>query len=213
MDRRRLLGVAALTPLIARLPAEAGEVGALFNGMDLSGWTFDLQDPNAKPEDVWSVKDGLLRCTGRPAGVIRTEKSYGDVEITVEWRWPQQGGNNGLLIFCSTPRHLGIWPKSLEVQLAAGNAGDFWTIGESITIADQEKRQMGRRHLNLTDDSEKPVGEWNQMVVRCRKGNVLVTVNGVKVNEALTCTATSGNICLQSEGTPIEFRRVEARPL
>jgi hypothetical protein len=187
---------------------------ALFNGRDLQGWTFDLQgEPD--PQTTWSVQDGLLVCQGKPPGVIRTEKEYGNYELTVEWRWTPgtAGGNSGVLIHCSKPRELGIWPRSLEVQLGKGNAGDFWTIRETIEVDSARQPAKGRRILNLTDDSEKPVGEWNTLRVRCAGRQVSVWVNGDKVNEGSNCSASAGAICLQSEGAPIQFRTVELNPL
>ena len=47
----------------------------LFNGHDLAGWTYHLDKPDVKMEDVWSVKDGVLRCKGKPAGYLLTKKN------------------------------------------------------------------------------------------------------------------------------------------
>ena len=185
----------------------------LFNGKDLAGWTYDIKGDNTKPSDVFKVEDGVIKNVGKPIGVIRTSQAYKDYEIEVQWRWPGKGGNSGLLIHCSTPRNRNVWPKSLEVQLASKNAGDFWVIGETITIKNPEKRTKGRRTINYTDDSEKELGEWNTMIVQARGGSVKVYVNGDLVNEAWDCSATNGAICLQAEGTPIEYRKVQIRPL
>ncbi|MGH7128848.1 MAG: 3-keto-disaccharide hydrolase, partial [Planctomycetaceae bacterium] len=116
----------------------------------------------------------------------------------------------------SKPKPLGgnsIWPVSIEVQLASENAGDFWVIGTELDVENEEARKKDRRHLNLTDDSEKPIGQWNQMVITCKGDEVLVKVNGEMVNHATNCSVTSGAISLQSEGAPIEFRKVELKPL
>lgn len=185
----------------------------LFNGKDLDGWTYDIKDENTKPAQVFSVEDGILKNTGRPIGVIRTKRDYKDYEIEVQWRWPDKGGNSGLLIHSSTPRNRNVWPKSLEVQLAANNAGDFWVIGESIKVKNPEKRTRGRRTTNYTDGSENAIGDWNTMIVQARGDTVKVYVNGELVNEAWDCSASSGAICLQAEGTPIEYRKVQLRPL
>ncbi len=40
----------------------------------------------------------------------------------------------------------------------------------------------GHRILNLTEDSEKPVGQWNEMVTECFEDQVKVWVNGDLVN-------------------------------
>jgi hypothetical protein len=186
----------------------------LFNGKDLSGWTWVTDTEGSMLDDVWSIKDGVLHCTGNPPGYIRTKQDdYGEYSLVVEWRWPGQGGNNGVLVHASTPGALGVWPKSIEVQLAHGNAGDFWVIGTDLDVPNEQARKIGRRHLNLTDDSEKPLGEWNRMEITCRGNEVVVKVNGETVNHATNCSVTHGAISLQSEGTPIEFRKVELKPL
>ena len=193
--------------------ALAGGPVRLFNGKDFAGWTFDISKEGVKPEQIWSVRDGMLVCKGKPAGVIRTEKEYGNYELTFEWRWPKgkTPGNSGCLIHCSEPRVLGVWPKCLEVQLQSGDAGDFWMLGEKIAVKDG--KQKGRRWLNMTDGAEKPIGEWNTMKIRAEGGKVTVWVNGEKVNEGTGCTAVKGAICLQSEGAEIHFRNVELTPL
>lgn len=193
--------------------ATAAEPVALFNGRDLDGWTFDLIDPKVKPEEVWSVQDGILVCKGRPPGVIRTLKDFSDYELRIEWRWAPGGkpGNSGLLVHASKPREMHIWPKSLEVQLGSGNAGDFWMIGESVTVADSTP--MGRRWLKRQESTEKPPGEWNTMRVRCKGDQITVWVNDVLMNEGTALSATKGAICLQSEGGEIHFRKVELTPI
>ena len=119
------------------------------------------------------------------------------------------------MVSWSTLRHpaLGVWPKSIEVQLASGNAGDFWVIGTELDVPNEEERRRDRRHLNLTDDSEKEIGQWNKMEITCQGDEVIVKVNGDLVNHASNCNVTQGAICLQSEGTPIEFRNIELTPL
>ncbi len=203
-----------LCAAVGRADDKGGSV-KLFNGKDLSGWTYDLRDSNAKMEDVWHVEDGVLVCKGRPVGYLRTKQSYGNYRLELEWRWPAgtPGGNSGVLIHAGKPRTLGIWPKSLEVQLGKGDAGDFWVIGTTIQIPNQEKRRKKRRHLNLTDDSEKPIGQWNKMVIEAKGDRVRVWVNGDLVNECSDSSVTRGAICLQSEGAPIHFRHIELTPL
>ena len=70
-----------------------------------------------------------------------------------------------------------------------------------------------RRILNLTDGSEKPLGQWNTMVIEARGRNIDVWVNGDRVNDGFNATADRGRIALQAEGTEVEFRRVEIGPL
>jgi hypothetical protein len=194
----------------------------LFNGKDLKGWTHYLWDPKAKTEDkqtpmsaVWSVQDGILVVQGKPTGYIRTVDEYENYRLSLEWRWPEgtTKGNNGVLVHTTTPNALGQWPKSIEVQLALGNAGDFWVIGTDLQVPDLEKRRQGRRHLNLTDNSEKPAGEWNKMEIECKGGEIRVWVNGDLVNHATNVSQTKGAISLQSEGAVANFRNIVLTPL
>jgi hypothetical protein len=186
----------------------------LFNGRDLEGWTYHLDKPGVKMEDVWSVKDGVLACKGRPVGYLITKKKdFENYVLDLEWRWPGNGGNNGVLVHVTKPGALGVWPKSLEVQLADKEAGDFWVIGTTIEIDTPEGRIKDRRHINLSDGDEKPAGEWNKMEITCRGDEVVVKVNGKLVNHAKKVSQTKGAIALQSEGTPIEFRNITLKKI
>lgn len=185
----------------------------LWNGKDFTGWRLYTREPDHDVMKTWSVTNGLLRCEGTPRGFMRTEKDYANYLLHVEWRWPQEGGNNGVLVHMSEPDV--VWPKSLECQLHSGNAGDFWVIGglEFKEHARGGDRVKGRRTLKLKESSEKPVGQWNAYDIICRDDWVVVLVNGVLQNVATECTPNSGKICLQSEGTPIEYRNVYIEPL
>lgn len=185
----------------------------LFNGKDLIGWKLFVPDPGHDVTKTWSVLDSMIRCEGKPNGYIRTEKNYANYLLHVEWRWPEKGGNSGVLIHNSGDDI--VWPKSLECQLASGNAGDFWAIGgvEFKEHAEAGQRVSGRRTVKLKSSSEKPVGQWNAYDIVCKDNWIVVLVNGVLQNVATNCSEKSGRICLQSEGTPIEFRNIYIEPL
>jgi hypothetical protein len=201
----------------------------LFNGKDLSGWTADVpardKDPNVPASFV--VRNGLLVSRGKPEGHLLTDSAYRDYRLEVEYRFPGPGGNCGVLVHASRPRALyKMFPQSVEVQMMSGNAGDFWCIEENIEVPDMEKRRPrekgekwggsegdARRILNLTDGSEKPLGEWNRMVIEARGRTIKVWVNDDLVNEGFSSTADQGRIALQAEGTEVEFRRVDIGPL
>lgn len=200
---------------------------ALFDGATLAGWHTDVpaadEDPTVPASFV--VRDGVLVSLGTPNGHLITDETFRDYRLDVEYRWPGEPGNCGVLVHASTPRRLyGMFPQSIEVQMHHGNAGDFWCIGEDIAVDDMEARrgdpaQWGvdegqrRRILNLTDGSERPLGEWNHMRIECVGDTVRVWVNGDLVNEGRGCTASEGAIALQAEGAEAEFRRVELTPM
>jgi hypothetical protein len=208
--------LALLCLAAAPLPAaEEGDAISLFNGKDLSGWTYHLSDPEVKMEDVWSVSDGVIVCQGKPSGYIKTKEDFENYRLSLQWRWKPggQGGNSGVLVHTTEPGAIGVWPKSIEVQLAHENAGDFWVIGTDLDVPNEEERKKGRRHLNLTDGAEKPVGQWNTMEITCRGDEIIVKVNGELVNHATNATQTKGAISLQSEGTEVHFREIQLTPL
>ena len=219
MNSRRVLRCGCFCAMVlaamAARGADEAQTVSLFNAADLSGWTYHLADPNVKMEDVWSVEEGVLACKGKPAGYLITQKKdFKDYVLTLQWRWPtDRGGNSGVLVHCSTPNALGVWCKSIEVQLVHENAGDFWVIGTELDVPDEESRRKDRRHVNLTDGSEKPVGEWNEMEITCKGNEIIVKVNGDLVNHATNVSETQGAIALQSEGTPVQFRQIRLRQL
>jgi hypothetical protein len=116
-------------------------------------------------------------------------------------------------VHTTTPNALGQWPKSIEVQLYKDNAGDFWVIGTDLDVPNEAERKKDRRHINLTDGSEKPIGEWNKMEVEARGGELKVWVNGDLVNHATNLSQTRGAIALQSEGALIHYRNILLTPL
>ncbi|MBK1817274.1 DUF1080 domain-containing protein [Luteolibacter yonseiensis] len=218
-----------MKPIITVLFASAAIACAgpvsLFNGKDLTGWTADVPaaDKDAGISPSFIVRDGLLVSMGKPEGHLVSNETYSDYTLTVEYRFPKKGGNCGVLVHSSTPRALyGMFPKSIEVQMMHENAGDFWCIQENIEVPDMEKRRPhkdgqkfgggpddARNIKNLTDGSEKPLGEWNTMTIQCKGKEIIVHVNGTLVNHGTNCTAGSGKIALQAEGTEVEFRKVE----
>lgn len=197
----------------------------LFNGQDLKGWIFFSKKEDATIDDIWSVDDGILKCTGKPSGYLQTRRWYRDYELSLQWRWSGAvGGNNGVLVHSTVPLLFGGWPQSLEVQLRSGSAGDFWVIGKHVDIevknADQRRakpvqgdQHTHRRIKRLESDPENPIGQWNTMRIICDDDEVTVYINGVLVNHGTNCTVSQGGIALQSEGTPAEFKNITIKPL
>lgn len=208
-------------------PVASEKTKSLFNGKDLTGWHVDVpkRDSNPDLEPTFIVRNGMLVSLGQPGGHVITDAIYENYRLEVEYRFAAKPGNCGVLVHASTPRALyKMFPKSIEVQMNSGHAGDFWCIAEDITVPDMVKRRgpqenwgviegKGRRILNLTDDSEKKPGEWNSMRIECVQDAIKVWVNGDLVNHGTKCTATKGQIALQAEGSEVEFRKLELTPI
>jgi hypothetical protein len=200
---------------------------SLFNGKDLTGWHIDVpdMDKDASLKSPFIVRNGMLVSLGTPGGHLITDEQYRNYRLDVQYRFAGKPGNCGVLVHASTPRALyKMFPKSIEVQLMHENAGDFWCIVEDIRVQDMEKRRGPkedwgttedklRRITNLTDGSEKPVGEWNDARIECLNNTIKVWVNGDLVNMGFDCTAQKGHIALQAEGSEVEFRKVTLTPI
>ncbi len=226
-DGNRFVAAAAAEAIAVALRDDSSAATSLFNGKDLDGWHVDVpsRDENPLAPATFVVRDGLLVSLGKPAGHLITDANFENYRLEVEYRFAAQPGNCGVLVHASTPRALyKMFPKSIEVQMNHQHAGDFWCIVEDIKVPNMVERRgprekwgitegKARRILNLTDDSEHPVGQWNSMVIECVDDTIAVWVNGDKVNHGTQCTARRGQIALQAEGSEVEFRKLMLTPL
>ena len=215
-----------IAAVVLGLTGTQGKATSLFSGKDLSGWHMDVpaldKEPNGKKPFI--VRNGLLVSLGVPGGHLITDKAYHDYRLEVEYRFVAQPGNCGVLVHSSKPRRLyQMFPQSIEVQMQSGDAGDFWCIGENIEVPNMVERRgpkenwgvdgdKSRRIKNLTDNSEKPLGQWNNMIIECKSDTVIVWVNGHLVNVGVHATASKGQIAIQAEGVEVEFRKVILTP-
>ena len=205
--------VAAVVAGEAEKPVVPTEKIALFNGTDFTGWVKFCPSKQADVDKIWTVRDGVIHCLGKPHGYIRTEKAYASYRLHVEWRWVAKPTNSGVLLHQSGPDR--VWPKCVEAQLMHRNAGDFWLLTKS-TLTVGGKQVGPKMYANVKkrgDHNEKAVGEWNTYDITCDGGTVRLVVNGRLMNEGTDADPSSGAICLQSEGSPIEFRNVTLEPL
>ena len=196
---------------------------SLFNGKDLTGWHIDVpeMDDNTQAINPFIIRDHMLVSMGNPRGHLITDSIYQDYRLEIDYRFPGEPGNCGVLVHASTPRALyNMFPKSMEIQMEHKNAGDFWCIVEDVEVNNMEERRgpkenwgitegKGRRIQNLTDHSESPLGQWNTMIIECRGDTIKVWVNGELVNEGFNSTANKGQIGLQAEGAEVEFKKIE----
>lgn len=196
---------------------------SLFNGKDLTGWHVDVpdMDHNANAINPFIVRDKMLVSLGEPRGHLLTDSIYQNYRLEVDYRFPGEPGNCGVLVHASTPRALyGMFPKSMEIQMEHKNAGDFWCIVEDIEVPNMEARRgpkenwgttegKERRIKNLTENSEAPLGQWNTMIIECLDDTIKVWVNGELVNEGFNSSAQKGQIGIQAEGAEVEFKKID----
>jgi hypothetical protein len=161
------------------------------------------------------VKDGLLACTGKPNGFLRTEKAYKQYRFTVEWRFTKPG-NTGVVVHMTPPD--AVWPKSIECQGMHKNQGDFYfwngaTLAGGTELKDKKTGKTRGYRLGKQADAEKPAGEWNTFTTVCDGTTVTILVNGKEVNKATGANLSEGFIGLQVEGGAFEVKRCTLEPL
>jgi hypothetical protein len=200
--------LAALLTLGLLLCLSCGERETkLFNGKDLTGWTFHVQaDSTASAEDVFGVKDGVITIAGQPFGYMISDLSFSDYKLHLEWRWPGEPSNSG--IFLHAEPIDAVWPRCAEVNLMNGRAGDMIASGGSAF----EELAEGRFLRSVKESAENPAGEWNTAEIVCKGNFIQAYINGVLMNEA-HFDRSEGPIALQSEGGPLEIRNVYLTPL
>ena len=192
----------------------------LFNGTNLNHWV----DVNTSAE-TWKAEDGVLKCSGRPIGVMRSEKQYENFILEIEWRHLRKKGNSGLFLWSDAdPKH-GRLPMGMEVQMleldwinrAEGEppapvgyiSGELFGAG-GLTATPENPR--GKRSMSK-ELRCKGVGEWNRYVVVAVDGAVKLSINGRFVNGIRDSSTKRGYLCLESEGSPIEFRNIRIMEL
>ena len=177
----------------------------LLNGKDLSGWKVVLREGEETGAPTFSVDDGILHISGHPFGYIRTEESFSNYTLHLEWRWA--GGvavDGGIFHFLQGEDK--VWPTGVQFQMTPQDMG---VLMGGIPIEGIEG-PFYRKPRMVEESPENPVGEWNTVEFECRDGVIKAFLNGVLVNEAL-CEAREGHIGFQSEGGPIDIRNLWIR--
>ena len=185
--------------------------------------------------DTWTWNNGLAHCTGKPVGVIRTKRPLTNFEMAAEWRHLSTGGNSGIFLWAPPEAFKDLAPGKLppggiEVQILdhgyteqyeqkTGKKADwFRTDGDVFPVGSSSMRPFppvapnGKRSFPLGRHS-RGTPEWNHYYIRAINGEVRLWVNGHEVSGGAECVPATGFLCLESEGAPVEFRRLRIREL
>ncbi len=191
---------------------EAGFV-ELFNGRDLAGW----RNVNCSPS-TWTVRDGVIDCSGFPTGILCSEKQYENFVFEMEWRHLAAQGNAGLFMWSDPLTARGQpFSRSIEVQVMTGMEGPGYTSqGDVFPIHGATMKPVNGRGGSRafpTESRMNPGGMWNHYRVTCIDGKLELAVNGKVVTTGTDCKPRRGYICLESEGAPAQFRNLRIREL
>jgi beta-glucanase (GH16 family) len=199
-------------------PMPAPAFRDLFNGKDLTGWV----NVNTAP-DTWTVKDGLLVCSGKPIGVMRSDRQYENFILHIEWRHMQPGGNSGVFVWSDAkPAESNRLPKGMEVQMLDLDwinrnpsrpgvpnhvgfvSGELFGAGGMTAVPDNPRGNRSMSHELRC----KGHGNWNVYDAVCVDGTVKLAINGKFVNSIRNASVRKGYLCLESEGSEIHFRSI-----
>lgn len=187
----------------------------LFNGRDLTGWVL----VNTPPQ-TWRFEDGVLICSGRPIGEIRTAKMYQNFVMELEWRHMVPRGNAGVFVWADDitavgqPFHRGVEVQVLENSY--GNTRGYTTHGDIFPIHGARMTPVNGRGGSRafpTENRSRPSPQWNHYRIECRDGSISLAVNGKVVTRGTECSPRKGYICLESEGGVVHYRNVRIREL
>jgi hypothetical protein len=204
---------------ISRLEHDAGWQ-LLFDGVTTAGWR-SIKAPGF-PAEGWDIDGGALHHT-RGGGDLVTERSFGEFELEFEWK-VAPGANSGV-----------------KYLVGDGDAGA--AFGPEYQVLDDE------RHVDAQDPAHRaaalydlipaegkhlaPVGEFNRARIVARDGRIEHWLNGVRVVNVDTASATfeeahaqskykgspsfarghRGRIALQDHGDEVWFRSLRIREL
>jgi sialate O-acetylesterase len=184
----------------------------LFNGRDLEGWV----RVNVS-EDTFTVgkdEDGnpVIRCTGVPTGLLRTEKVYENYVLELEYRHLRPGGNSGVFVHSDPlPALGGPFALAIEVQIMDGAEGNGYTSDGDIfhiwgASMIPENGRGGKARAFPTERRSNPAPRWNHYRITCNNGDISLAVNGKVVSRGRQCTPQRGHIVL-------EFRNIRLKLL
>jgi hypothetical protein len=185
--------------------------------------------------DTWSTREGMIHCKGTPIGVARTKKTVKNFELVIEWRHLKYAGNSGVFVWVTGESLAKLndrarLPSGIEVQVldhgylaqyekSTGKKADWFTTnGDVFSVGTSSMKPFspsspdGRRSFPRKNLS-KGVGEWNHYYVRGINGEVRLWVNAEEVSGGSSCQPATGYLCLESEGSPIDFKNLRIREL
>jgi hypothetical protein len=237
MGTRKALVLLLLVFPTAVLAGEARQLNqppegyeALFNGIDFENWQYNA---SRSTEETWRIVDGVL-VKGKRGGTLRTKKEYGDCVLMLDWRWtakPWKHRHGWLLPSGEIKTDENGKRVSYEFDMA-GDSGIYFRMGQGQyqqinlwcdRVGSGELHEWRTRPDTPPEvrsktvpikKMDKPLGEWNSMVIHLRGEQLQVQLNGERVIDVrLPGLAPRGRFGIQDHGFPMELRNIFIKEL
>lgn len=203
----------------------------LFDGKSLAGWH---KYGGGEVGKAWKVENGELYLdaankdgwqTG-DGGDIVSDEEFENFHFKYEWKIAKNGNSGVIFYVHESPEYKYCWQTGPEMQVLDNNghpdakiishrAGDLYDL------------------IVSSEETVKPVGEWNQAEIISDNGNLTLVLNGVNVVETTMWTPEwealiadskfkdmkgfgtykKGKIALQDHGDEVHFRNVLIKKL
>lgn len=201
---------------------EAGFI-PLFNGKDLSGWTYGPND-SLKSGQGYHVDPArkTIYSTEKDGGNLFTEKQCANFILRFEFKLTPNG-NNGIGI--RAPVSFNTSTLGMEIQVLDETGPAYHKPNPEI----QPWQYHGSIYNVVPAKSGhlRPVGEWNQEEISAIGRHIQVTLNGVVIVDANLddvkdpatlkkhpgLQRTTGHIGFLGHGSRVDFRNLRLKPL
>ena len=216
-------------PVLAQAqPPDEDQRPLLYNTRNFDGW-FKYTSNKAVDTEKLILREPFehyIIIKGTAPGYLITEKAFSDYELTLEYRWnihqieqdakPIEVENlrSGVLFHIASEGDA-IWHKCIKAQLRPERGGDLQLLnGFKLDVhPDRHDPNSKTNFLRSHDGCERPMGEWNHLMITCHGKFVTLTMNDTKVMTARNAEVSKGRIALQSEYGEIHFRNIRLKPL
>lgn len=180
---------------------------SMFDGKSLDGW-------KAMGGDTWKVEKGVLQTTSGRGHWLRTEKEYEDFIWKLEYRVMKKDGNSGMFVRATEKGNPAF--TGMEIQI----------LGDHGKKPDVHSSHSLYGSVAPTKNMAKPAGEWNTVMIICKKRRLKARVNGEWVfdvdlddkslpfqSKALSKRARKGYLGMQHHGSLVEFRNLRVKEI
>jgi len=182
----------------------------IFNGNDLTGW-----EVMGDPKESFYAEDGVLVCAGEGAGWIRYTEELDNFVLRVDYKVSKRA-NSGVFLRSKEKGHPAYTGFEIQILDDHGLAPNTHVSGAVYDV------------VKPTENTSKPMGEWNQLEITCDGPIVVVVHNGTKVIDINLDEFTEpigkfkipyaklprkGYIGLQDHGQPLWFRNISVKKL